>query len=383
MTLLFRLTLLLVFLLTATSKTIAQNCKELIHYRDIELVEQFDAANAKYKRMYIQMNEAIADAKNHKERLLSEKGWDEFMSIGTAMSDKGAQAAQIAAVVKSYCDLLSGVMEMMPGTHTAITAAKKIRLTVEQTYNIIKTGKDLKEIVGGNLETVGYKYALDEMNIAGKAIKTAMEFRENLNKLIEIPEQKEELKSTVERILNIADAAILKYKQKLEKTKAELNEQIAIEQGITKYLSENCKNFPYKKKPQNLTKEKISNPEKKTTIKDKNVSGNAFYIFLTTTLQSSKTFYAISKPVLHEGSLTDDMQIEKQQFIADIQKQFANKPDLLAELYNKEIEVHYGKPYSRQVLKSKEDGIQAIEAYKNSVIELLEGLKKFEFIELK
>lgn len=122
--------------------------------------------------------------------------------------------------------------------------------------------------------------------------------------------------------------------------------------------------------------------------------GNAFYIFLTTTieikpkesqfsnLQSSKTIYIISKPLLHKGSLTDDMLSEKEQFIADLEKHFIDKPDLLTGIRNKSMEVHYGKPYSTEVSKTSDEGYKAIEAYKNTIKETLEGLAQFDFLEL-
>lgn len=393
MVLLSRLTLLLALISIASIRVIAQSCEKLIHYRDVELVDQFDAARKKYEINYRIINEAIVDAKSYKESVLSEKGWDEFMSAGTAMSDGGAKAAQIASIIKTYCDLFSGVMEMMPAEHIAATAVKKVKLTVEQTYSFIKAGKDLKEIVEGNLETIGYKYALDEMNIAGKATKTAMEFYENLNKLIEISEQKEELKSTVKRILDIADDAILKYKQKLEKSKAELNEQISIEQGTTKYIKENCKNFDSKKRLQNSKPKELSKVEKPLIIKNAKKIGNLFYIFLTTSieikpkasqfssLQSSKTIFIISKPLSHEGSLTDDMLIEKSLFIADLEKHFINESDVIKEIRNKAMEIHYGKPFSTEISKTSVESYKAIEAYKNSIKETLEGLAQFDFLE--
>jgi len=124
---------------------------------------------------------------------------------------------------------------------------------------------------------------------------------------------------------------------------------------------------------------------------------NSFYIFLTTTieikpkpsqfsnLQSSKTLYIILTPLLHQGNLTDAMQVEKELFITDIKIQLADKPDILKQLLSKDsksFEVHYGIPYSTKVLKTNTEGYEAIKAYKNMTKETLQGLAEFDFYQL-
>ena len=129
-------------------------------------------------------------------------------------------------------------------------------------------------------------------------------------------------------------------------------------------------------------------------VQNKNTSANSFYIFLTTSmerkpkesqfsnLQSHKTIYIISKPFLHKGNLIDDMRIEKSLFITDIGKHFANEPDVINEIQNKKMEIHYSKPYSTETLRTGAEGYSAIEAYKASIKETLEGLTQFDFLEL-
>lgn len=375
-----------ILLFSGTYKLKAQDCDELIHYRDVELIKQYDQIIDNFTKKYKINQEAINDIKRIKRETLDEKGWDELMSTGTAISDRGVTIAQIAAVIKTYCDLIKGVAEMLPVEGEAIGAAKSVKFSAEQIYHFIEKGNTLKEISERNetkLMEVEVKYILSELDIAGKAMKVALEFNKNMTELIKIPEEREKLKNEVERILDMMDNAIARYQENLKDSKEALDQTIQIVNGITQYLSKNCKNFSPPKKQQIPLKEKISATEQKTVVINKNTPGNSFYIFLTTTLQSSKTLYAISKPVLHEGSLKDDMQNEKQQFIADMQKQFANEPKLLTEIYNTQIEVHYGKPYSTTLLKTEEDGFDAIEAYKKSEKELVEGLAEVDFLILK
>lgn len=135
-------------------------------------------------------------------------------------------------------------------------------------------------------------------------------------------------------------------------------------------------------------------PRDSNIITNKDNTQNSFYIFLTVSieikpkesqfsnLQSSKSIYCISKPILHKGQLEDDMQIEKELFIADLKKHFSNEPDVIKKIGNKEIGIHYGEPYSTKVSKTIVEGYAAIEAYKNSTKETLEGLAQYEFLEL-
>ena len=139
------------------------------------------------------------------------------------------------------------------------------------------------------------------------------------------------------------------------------------------------------------------NPSKPKPIPEK--LQISFYVFLTTEyiidrkqgnlsgLKSPKDLHIISKPILHYGNLTDGFNDDKEQFVQDIDKQLKEKPDdLKAILRNNNFEkitLHYGKPYSTELLKTNEATLEAIEAYKNSTKELLEGLAEFDFFQLK
>lgn len=124
-----------------------------------------------------------------------------------------------------------------------------------------------------------------------------------------------------------------------------------------------------------------------------------FYIFLSTiitieptssqfsNLESPTSLYIISSPILYTGSLQDEMEDEKEKFKSNMENQLASKPKILKLLQknkeNQKIDVHFGKPYSRELLRTSNDGYEAIEAYKSSTKVLLEGLGKYEFFQLK
>jgi len=199
------------------------------------------------------------------------------------------------------------------------------------------------------------------------------------------------LQTDVTDALNIFEEAIKNQKKKIIEEKSKLDLYIPNFEAnlfhITKYLNENCRQSTAQKKPATDNKkveEETSTHKTESNVKENEASGNSFYIFLTTTIQSSKTFYAISTPLLHDGSLKDDMQNEKHQFISDMQKQFAKDPKLLGKISDIEIEVHYGKPYSPQILKTNAEVYDAIEAYKQSLRDAVDGLgaDPIEFLQI-
>jgi hypothetical protein len=136
-----------------------------------------------------------------------------------------------------------------------------------------------------------------------------------------------------------------------------------------------------------------------TSQKTIKASANNFYVFLSTrmeippaagqfsSLQSSKILEIISRPMLHQGNLTDDLRIEKEFFIGEIENYRKEHNDelrkkLSANNYEK-IAVHYGKPYSTMLLKTEEVGIEAINAFIQSEKELVSGIATIEFFQLK
>jgi len=142
-------------------------------------------------------------------------------------------------------------------------------------------------------------------------------------------------------------------------------------------------------KEHNLSESKFKNKNKGSL--------NSFYVFFVvnikvdpipsqfSNLQSPKTLFVVSAPIIHNGLVTDPLLTEKESFISKLEKQFADKPEILNKLLknmdNNPIEVHYGKPYSTLVLKTKEDGFEAIEEYEQSIKEAIEGLPNANMIE--
>lgn len=161
-------------------------------------------------------------------------------------------------------------------------------------------------------------------------------------------------------------------------------------QNINKRISEIDTKLKYaESKQKKVLSAKDNIRSKKTSSSDKE-----FYVFLTTkiqkkpeesqfsNLQSPTTLYIISKPFLHQGKLNDEMENEKEQVLKEIKSHFIDKPEILKELSDIRLDIHYAKPYSTELLKTSNDCNKAIEEYKNSIKETLQGLTSFDFLEL-
>lgn len=377
----------------------AQNCQQLIHYRDVELNKQYNDAVEKYTKKYKLNHEIIADMQRTKRETLDEKEWGKLMSTQTTMTDGGLTTAIIAKNIQITCTLISDLLKIVPAADVAGTTIEKTSLTAESVLKVIESGKSLKSIVTEDAEKTAYREVLSKINPLTKAVKTAWNFAEGVQKMVAMPEDRDKLKSEVERILNMVDNAVSKYQKEIDDNSANVKQLNEIQIGITQYLNEHCDKTKFKG---DIKMQKRDLTQTKKTIPANNqskASTNFFYIFLTVSieikpkasqfsnLQSSKKIFIISAPILHQGSLSDSMVQEKKQFFLDIERQFNDKPESLKELLESNdfegTKVHYGKPYSKALLRTKEEGLEAIEAYKKSTKDLLDGLEQFDFYKLQ
>lgn len=378
------------------------SCDELIYYRDNTLANDLASVYTKH-----QIAQDDIDRMNKiKDDLLNQKGWDELMSLGYSTSDTGVKIAQIAQVIKTECDLIRDLVGLMPTGEN--TLMNKGIYTSEKVYNQIKLGINIKKITKGEADRVLYDAVLDEFNLVGKSAKAALKFSDNLKKLIKIPEERQQLKDEVDRVLNMLAQNVEIYKQKVDESSITMLEMKQVVEGINKYWTENCNNTIGKKTNTNPTiKNKYVTPP--AIPNTKKATGNSFYVFFDVSVtinmnstemtsvppiygeklkfSTSKQTNIISAPVFYEGKRTDSMSKQKEDFKHQIEMEFLNKPkyykDAFRNINNESIKVHYGKPYSTVMLKSENDVFEAIESYKSMLKETLEGLGEVDFLELK
>ena len=162
---------------------------------------------------------------------------------------------------------------------------------------------------------------------------------------------------------------------------------------LPKKMSAEFKYFG-KKNSKNTKSDSTIQPTR-NVVKTSGDNTTSFYVYMAvkvsvqpkasqfSSLQSPKNLFIISAPILHRGKLTDDLTSEKEEFLNNIKNQITEKNEELQKIiFNKDfskIEVHYGKLYSRVILKTKENAVDAIEDYKKSTASLFDGLAQVEF----
>lgn len=116
---------------------------------------------------------------------------------------------------------------------------------------------------------------------------------------------------------------------------------------------------------------------------DKKTNKKPYYIFFTTQIYiNDKLTDIISKPIPYNGDPTDISVEDKEDFIAQIKSRIPNQEDLKNPDLKSNINVHYGKPFSTQLLRSGNDAYEAIDAYKKSALEAVEGIGEINFLQL-
>ena len=366
---------LVAFISSNNSYSQAQNCEELIYYRDVELFKEFDKAVTLYKIN----SDAIAQMKQIKQETLNERQWNKLFSVNTAMSDEGLATAIFAKNIQIYCKLIRSSIDLLNPKSGVISTADHI-------YKTLKLGENIKSIVSDDVEKIAYKKILTLQNPLTKAITIAWEYSDGMQEMVKMPEERDKLRIEVKRIMDMLDTSVNNYQQELRENSNKINDLNETLKGITLYLAENCKkNIPLSKKITPKTKSITTSP--KSAIEPKKNVRDSFFIFLSANFTiNGKDITILSQPIEHSGKITDAMINHKEDFIKSIELQMEEKPNRYKEELMKDnfknIVVHYGKPYSTILLKSLEDGYNAIDEFKLSQQEIYEGTN-YNFVQLK
>src|SRR5262245_55718984 len=134
---------LLMIVLVTGKMALGQDCSALIHYRDVELLEQYDQAFFKYRIS----QDALNDIRQIRDETLNDGEWNKALSTGAAMTDAGLTTAVVAQNIKTTCTLISDLLKFNPAAGLAGTAIEKASLTAERIYNTLKLGKTVGDLV--------------------------------------------------------------------------------------------------------------------------------------------------------------------------------------------------------------------------------------------
>jgi len=362
------------------------SCLELVHYRDKELYQQYVKAFNEYTNKYKLDKQAIIDLQKNREDLLKgDASWWQ-MSTKTATTDAGLATALIAKNIQISCKLISNLLKFNPAVGIAHNAVEEGVLAVDRIYEGIEAGEKIHYLVNEGVEKAAYQEVLSIAGPLGQAVKTAWDLSEGISEMTEMPENRDKLKEEVTRILDMIDVQAKKYQKNIDLISGNLSNINEIKKGIDKYLARKCKYVsPEKNLPENKKTFIIEDSKKSNVVKqEKSVSGASYYVFFTTQIYiDNKLTDIISKPIPYDGKPNDISTDDQDHFIDQIKLQIPNQEDLKKEELRNYIKVHYGKPFSTLLLKSNNDVYEAIDAYKKSMFEAVQGIGEVNFLQLK
>jgi hypothetical protein len=342
------------------------DCNELVYYRDVTLIQQYDQA---YKK-YTLNQQNLADLDKMRDDLLNrDDHWWE-MSTKTATTDGALALAVIMQNIKTQCTLISNILKIDPETGAIMNGLEKTAITATRIYKAITLGKELKSVITEGAEQTAYKKIISKAGPIGQAVKTAWEFAEDIVKMAKMPGEQDKLKSEVKRILGMIESETRKYAAEVNTSSDKIKDINEAKAGIDKYLLEFCKDA----KPKALAVDKKTSleppvvPTRQIASAPPGKDAISFYIFFSISLYLDNKFYHImSAPVFHLGKLSDGMEEEKETFWTQVKNQLPHR--LIDDYLEKqqgalpEIQTRYGEPWSTALIVTKEDCNHAIGAW--------------------
>jgi len=119
----------LIYFSTAISHSQVQSCEELIYYRDVVLVKQYDDEVNEYK-----INSDVLNRMAQiREETLNDREWGKLMSPSQAITDEGLATAVFAKNIQITCKLIRGVIDAYSPKTGVVSTAEKV-------YNTLKFG---------------------------------------------------------------------------------------------------------------------------------------------------------------------------------------------------------------------------------------------------
>jgi hypothetical protein len=330
------------------------------------------------------MRNAIKDIENHKTPNIAQNEWGELAN----QYRKAAQTIDAAPLPTEF------------DSEKYIVSLNDMMDCQLKEQNVKKMEAYLQELKGGQERGRESIIKLNEIDrkikISKEVLKYCIDVHEKLSQT-PIFGQKFlfdwlELDTDVTDALNTFETSIRDQRKKITSEKAKLDLYVpnfeANFSELKKYLSTHCNAI--------ASKDSILSPRKNNdkaiqVTKEERTTGNAFYVFLTTDLMiNGKSLTIISAPILHNGTLTDAMTDDKEDFVKQIERQLSNTTENIRQKLTRDnygaISVHYAKPYSTSLLRSVSEGLDAIEAFKQSIRSAVAGLPhadQIDFLQLK
>lgn len=380
-----------------------QKCKKLIAFRNRELFNVYKKEFDKYQ-LYGAVRKNVDEMKAD---LLNNTKW--------SRSEAGLTVAIIAKNIQTTCNLINNLLEMHPAARLTGMAINKTEKLAHIYLQAIKSAENLQEAAEKGAVQAASKELASSLGVLGQASRTIWDHAEDIMEMLKLTEDHTKLKSEVQRAVDMMDKEITKYETMGRSSKEKVDEAWVFKQAIDEYLIENCKDDEPEKE---LFAKKINkdNDTRRSPIPQSPISEkNRFYVFLSALIYLDHKVQTVISPAMPvDGRHDQDLTHIKKEFVKMIDEQilanvkdekflFDDKASKIGRAMTEEkartkievrndilktlekngyesVSVHFGKPYSKNFLTSINECYDAIETFKSSQIELLEGMSTPIFI---
>ncbi len=356
----------------ATVETVdSTTCRELCHYRDVELYQQFEAAFNSYEVSA----EERATLLQMRTDLLSKPEW--------STSDTRLASAALFTAVKMTCDLTLNLLKLNPAATLSTRAVSATRITVANIAKAAVGGAGVvRSTVENGIEATAYKEVVAELNPLLTAIKAVDDFKGDLDKMMSLGKDRDELRAEVTRVIDLVSANIDKHNRSMQNSVHRLEDIERTKQGIDSYLtSHHCERYCVgASQPAVVSKKQGPTAGTASPDLEKALGPGQVYVFFALKLGSVTVF---SRPVRANG-FEDPLREAKVAFVESAQEQFPQlskdlKRDMSSDQYQR-VQPKYAAPWSRERLLTPAAADAAMQAYEQDIRSSLQGLSGAESI---
>jgi hypothetical protein len=198
-----------------------QDCRQLVAYRDGDLLRQWDVAIAKL-RYNREAKDMIAELR---EELLRDAKW--------ANTEIAGVVGVVALNIKTVADLIGDLLGFVPATGALANAGRAIGpFTMKTVLNGIEAGKKIDTIASEGAEIGAYKFLLAELNPVTRSVGLAWNLADNLQKMVTFPEDHRQMRKDIRDAVDRMDRAMLDFDGKMENASQELEFLNAVKGAI-------------------------------------------------------------------------------------------------------------------------------------------------------
>lgn len=212
------------------TQAFADDCTQLVEYRDGQLYSDFEIAFDKHEIF----EKGKADLAKLKRDLISDtKTWYRL----SGSNDWANVVAHMAQHIKTNTNFFGNLLGFHPATGVIRDAGEATMITAEQIYSGLKAGKTIYSLSKNGLEETYTKLLLARAGPVGRAAKTVWDLAGDIQKLAYLEEDHQQLKQDMRSALDNLDRQFQLLERKMIAEKGRINTINDIKEGIDRFCS--------------------------------------------------------------------------------------------------------------------------------------------------